>query len=144
MSAGRGMSKAPVVKSAVKRVAKKAVVPKVRVTTKRVVPGFVLIAANDVFPTTPNRYKAALKPKMEWIANNQLWIDMKTNRVFTPVLLGSGVYWMDAITGSVYNVYTGQCQSNSTMCINLRHMVFNQEVGGEILISTSPTEGGDV
>lgn len=144
MSAGHGMSKAPVVKSAVKRVAKKAVVPKVRVTTKRVVPGFVLVTATEVFPITPIRYKAGLKSKMEWIDNNQLWLDTKTNRVFTPVLLGSGVYWMDAITGSVYNVYTGQCQSNSTMCINLRHMVDNKEACSGILLATSPTEGGDV
>ena len=138
------MSKAPVVKKVVKKPTKEAVVPKVRVTTKRAVPGFVLVTANAVFPITPIKYKAGLKSKMEWIDNNQLWLDTKTNRVFTPVLLGSGVYWMDAITGSVYNVYTGQCQSNSTMCINLRHMVDNKEACSRVLLATSPTEGGDV
>ena len=134
------MSKAPVAK----KVVKKVVVPKVQVTIKRTVPGFVLVAACDVFPTARDKNKAALKLKMEWIDNNQLWLDTKTNRVFTPVLLGSGVYWMDAITGSVYNVYTGQCQSNSTMCINLRHMVDNKEACIGVLLATSPTEGGDV
>lgn len=134
------MSKAPVAK----KVVKKVVVPKVQVTIKRTVPGFVLVAACDVFPTTRDKNKAALKPKMEWIDNNQLWLDTKTNRVFTPVLLGSGVYWMDVITGSVYNVYTGQCQSNSTMCINLRHMVDNKETCIAILLATSSAEGGDV
>lgn len=134
------MSKAPVVK----KVVKKAAVPKVRVATKRVVPGFVLVTATEVFPITPIRYKAGLKSKMEWIDNNQLWLDTKTNHVFTPVLLGSGVYWMDAITGSVYSVYTGQCQSNSTMCINLQHMVDNKEACSRALLATSPMEGGDV
>ena len=117
--------------------------PKVQVTIKRSVPGFVLVAATEAFPTTRNKNTSVLKTMTDWIDNNQLWLDAKTNRVFTPVLLGSGVYWMDAITGSVYNVYTGQCQSNSTMCINLRHMVDSKEVCSAILLATSPAEGSD-
>jgi hypothetical protein len=116
---------------------------KVKATSKRVSPGFVLVAASDVFPTTKHKTKLVLKTKTDWIDSNQLWLDTKTNRVFTPVILGSGTYWMDAITGSVYNVYTGQCQSNSSMCINLRHMTLAQEVCGEILLATHSAEGSD-
>lgn len=105
---------------------------KVKAKVKYPMEGVYAVASKYVFPVAPNTVTHYKKPKKDWLEAHQLWIC--DGRVFTPTVLGNGeMFWMDAVTGSIYNVYTGRCQSGN-MQIKISSICFNQKDGASILM----------
>ena len=79
----------------------------------------------------------AKKDKKErWIADHDLWTaDIAGSiRVITPVIVAQKLYWMDAVTGTIYNA-NGWCATSGTLSIKDGSIVKNNEFAVNFLMS---------
>lgn len=75
------------------------------------------------------------KLKLQWIEKNpELWVCPKWNRVFVYVQsTGGNYYWMDAVTGTLYNL-DGQCMSGF-IYLDIPGLIPDKAKAKEILLS---------
>lgn len=70
--------------------------------------------------------------KKNWISNHTLFIGNK--RVFIPGCLGDRFFWMDAITGTLYDSF-GICKTSDVLKIDALSLRHDQGKGAKILMS---------
>jgi len=102
-------------------------VEKVKVKGKAISHEGRFVAQKDVFDRTTVTPRA----KANWITDHQLYIN--DGYVYTPITIGYKLFWMAAITGSIYD-NNGDCKSGSKS-IDIRHMYKDDDKAKKILMS---------
>lgn len=77
--------------------------------------------------------------KKDWISRHTLFIGDK--RVFVPGCLGDRFFWMDAITGTLYDSH-GICKTSDVMSLDVMRLCHDQEKAGKILMSAKSLDLG--
>lgn len=70
--------------------------------------------------------------KKAWIEKRSLWVGGE--RVFTPVVLNSTFYWMDAITGTLYES-CGVCKTSDILMLDVSRLRYDPAKAEKILMS---------
>lgn len=87
------------------------------------------------------RASAPKGDKKRWMEARSLWVEKRLNRVFVPVTLRDRFYWMDAITGTLYDV-TGKCKTSDVLSINVSCLRNSAEKARQILLEAKSGECG--
>lgn len=84
----------------------------------------------------------APKPdKMNWMEYRSLWVEKHMNRVFVPVIMRDRFFWMDAITGTLYD-QSGKCRTSDVLSIDVSCLRNNVEKARKILLQAKSVECG--
>lgn len=79
--------------------------------------------------------------KKRWMDDRSLWVEKHLNRVFVPVTLGERFFWMDAITGTLYDM-AGKCKTSDVLSINVSCLRNSTEKAEKILLEAKSGECG--
>lgn len=99
----------------------------ITVTEKQISPEGSFITSKDLF----DRACVTPRSKANWINSHQLFIN--DGRVYTPIMANYRLWWMSAITGTLYD-NKGQCRSGNKP-IDLSKMFKNDDEAKRILMS---------
>ena len=87
------------------------------------------------------RTAAQKAEKNRWIESRSLWVEKNLNRVFVPVTLRDRFFWMDAITGTLYD-QAGKCKSSDVLSIDVACLRNNFEKAQKMLLGAKSGECG--